>query len=425
MSALPPEPFRDQIQNEIVFTQLLLKTLDPCSDTYEDDKALYEGQLGELLDCLDAPQSYTRLIQSWHNGILGDQYNVLDDHRVILGDGLNQTTPSTDTNYSGNPTQTEIPTSSVRGSAPGPTLSSPPAPYSGFRKRSKTFTANHAGTEYSDRKRFSANASPLVTSPGTHSSLDSLEAERSFEQQHSNGTLFLRRDSDIAGQRALDGQRAGRRPAQGQPTAQHQQTPSFGFPAPPQTQLPTRPHAPQLSSPSVFPYTAYSNNALSFTNLNPSHPSSGYFHIDSTAPNYGLTFADQNIGLAPTKYHTGDNHNLQFGGSGYQGSLGENPASRISRPAPPPPPPFPPPKNYIDLTEDSPTYPNGIYREMSRNATQWHSPLADPTQTLQVNNMPGSFPIDPSDELDLVFTAQGTNNEPTAYRLAACSHTWC
>lgn len=413
MSALPP----DQIQNEIVFTQLLLENLDPGSDTYEDDKALYEARLGELLDRLNAPQPYTRLPQSCQNGEWVDQYNGLSNHGVLLDNGLNQTTSSASTNHSGYPTQTESSTSSVRGSASGSTLSSPLAPYPGTRKRSRTFTANHAGTEHSERKRFSANASPSVTSPSTPSSLDSLEeAERSFEQQHSNGTLFLRRGSDIAGQRALDGQRAGRRAMQDQQTAQHQavpqtvqQTPSFGFPAPPQRQLPTRPHVPQPSSPSAFPYAAYSNNALSFTNLSPSHPSSGYFHTDSTAPNYGLTFTNQNIGLAPTIYQTGGNRNPQFGSSGYQGSLGENPAP----PPPPPFPPLPPPENYIDLTEDSPAYPNGICQEISRNATQWNPPLADLPQTLHVNNIPGSFPIDPFDELDLAYTAQQTNNGPT------------
>jgi len=413
MSALPP----DQIQNEIVFTQLLLETLDPGSDTYEDDKALYEAQLGELLDRLNAPQPYTRLPQNCQNGEWVDQYNGLSNHGVILDNGLNQTTSSAGTNHSGYPTQTESSTSSVRGSAPGSTLSSPLAPYPGSRKRSRTFTANHAGTEHSERKRFSANASPSVTSPSTPSSLDSLEeAERSFEQQHSNGALFLRRSSDIAGQRALDGQRAGRRAMQDQQTAQHQavpqtvqQTPSFGFTAPPQRQLPTRPHVPQPSSPSAFPYAAYSNNALSFTNLSPSHPSSGYFHTDSTAPNYGLNFTNQNIGLAPTIYQTGGNRNPQFGSSGYQGSLGENPTP----PPPPPFPPLPPPENYIDLTEDSPAYPNGICQEISRNATQWNPPLADLPQTLQVNNMPGSFPIDPFDELDLAYTAQQTSNGPT------------
>ena len=424
MSALPPEPSQDQIQNEIVFTQLLLETLDPGSDTYEDDKALYEAQLGELLDRLDAPQPYTGLPQSWQNGEWDDQYNGLSNHGVILDNGLNQTTSSTGTNHSGYPTQTESSTSSVRGSAPGSTLSSPLAPYPGSRKRSRTFTANHAGTEHSDRKRFSTNASPSVTSPGTPSSLDSLEeAERSFEQQHSNGTLFLRRGSDIAGQRALDGQRAGGRAMQDQQAAQHQavsqtvqQAPSFGFPAPPQRQLPTRPHVPQPSSPSAPPYAAYSNSALSFTSLNPSNPSSGYFHTDSTAPNYGLTFTNQNIGLTPTGYQTGGNRNPQFESSGYQSSLGENPASRgISCPAPSPPhpfPPLPPPENYIDLTEDSPAYPNGIYHEMSRDTTQWH-PLADSPQTLQVNSMPGSFPTDPFNELDLAYTAQQTNNGPT------------
>ncbi len=250
MSALPPEPSRDQIQNEIVFTQLLLETLNSCSETYEDDKALYEAQLGELLDRLDALQPYARLPQNRRKRVWGNQFNVLDD-------GLNQATPSTGMNYSGNPTQTKISASPVHGSAPDSTLSWPLAPYSGSRKRPWSI-ANLASIEHSGCKRFSSSASPSVTSPSMPPSFGSPEdAERSFELGNS----------------------ASFRPC--------------GFD-------------------------------------NPNRRDSG------------CTWSD----------------------------------------------------------------------------TRRHSPHTDPHQTLQVNNMPGSFPVDPFDEFNSVFTAQLTNNEPTGLQYA-------
>lgn len=225
MPELPPNATAEQIEDEIIFTRIMITSLDQDSDNYDADKERLEAELATLESRL-AGQEQT---QPDMNVPVAMRYTGSDTAQMCdFGEAGNDgntapwaSVPGSWSFTEPSPLETDsaaiLPPQYPQGTSEGSSASVSSEPgtsdfsyvdlQAAGRKRPRTDSRATQGASGSTMNK-SRRTTPIsaATTPSTPGSVDSLDlAEQGFEQQHGN---VLNKGTDSVIQRALERQKA-------------------------------------------------------------------------------------------------------------------------------------------------------------------------------------------------------------------------